>query len=656
MKTVMRSQVWAIGYFLTCGMAPGASTINANAVNPNLFIVSTFTQGLNAPLGATQLSDGSLLVGVGQVYTDLTLLRFVDANNDRVAHGPGTTLYTQTGGGSVTALVKAGNYILAGTSNVSTNQSITVLQPGLKPGDPLIVLGSLNFAFPPGWDHYNMGAAVRAVLGQSNAYDAVFNVGSQFDAQVSIGKVTLSGLASAKLDGESLYMVRLQFNGSSVTASNLTKVATGTRNVVGMAFHPVTGDFYFADNAIDGPGADGDEPPQADELNKIPAAALGVSILNFGFPTCYVEYRTGAFIGSGCIQPVVAFQPLPNGTPLGQESEGPTQMVISPASFPAGFNNGVFVGFCGKKTTGISNEENALVYYDFGTGKYIHFFESGTPGGGLPIGLYANRNSLFIQDYALGTVTQIDAAPAGASLDLNADGKSDILWQHPSTGDLWVWFMNGTAYAGAASISPPTAWRVPGAADFNGDGKPDILWQHPSTGELWVWYMNGASWAGQSQISPATEWRVVGTGDFNGDGKPDILWQHPSTGELWVWYMNGASWAGQAQISPPTGWSVAGAADLNADGKPDILWQHPSTGELWVWFMNGASWAGQAQISPATAWKVVGTGDFNGDGKPDILWQHPATGELWTWLMNGSAMASGVQLGGATAWKAIGER
>ena len=240
--------------------------------------------------------------------------------------------------------------------------------------------------------------------------------------------------------------------------------------------------------------------------------------------------------------------------------------------------------------------------------------------------------------------------------DFNADSRADILWQLPSTGDLWVWFMNGTALAANAALSGPTSWRVPAAADFNGDGKPDILWQHPSTGDLWVWFMNGTSWAGQSPLGGPSDWRVVGTGDFNGDGKPDILWQHPASGELWVWYMNGTSWTGQSQISTATPWRVVGTADLNGDGKPDLLWQHPASGELWVWLMNGAGWAGQVQLNTATPWKVVGMGDYNGDGKPDILWQHPATGELWTWLMNGTAMASSVQLGGATPWNAIGSR
>ena len=34
--------------------------------------------------------------------------------------------------------------------------------------------------------------------------------------------------------------------------SNLTRIAAGVRNAAGLAFHPTTGDLYFADNGIDG--------------------------------------------------------------------------------------------------------------------------------------------------------------------------------------------------------------------------------------------------------------------------------------------------------------------------------------------------------------------------------------------------------------------
>ena len=246
--------------------------------------------------------------------------------------------------------------------------------------------------------------------------------------------------------------------------------------------------------------------------------------------------------------------------------------------------------------------------------------------------------------------------PPVPGFDFNSDGKADILWQHPSTGELVAWIMNGSAWAANAPISGSTEWRVPAAADFNGDGTADILWQHPSTGELWVWFMNNSTRIGQTSISPPTTWRVVGTGDFNGDGKADIVWQHPSTGELWVWFMDGPTWTGQAQLSPPTAWKVVATADFNGDGKADIVWQHPATGELWVWFMNGVTGSGQIQISPSTPWRVQGTGDYNGDGKPDILWQLPSSGELWVWYMNGAAWAGQAPISGPTPWTAIGWR
>jgi hypothetical protein len=235
--------------------------------------------------------------------------------------------------------------------------------------------------------------------------------------------------------------------------------------------------------------------------------------------------------------------------------------------------------------------------------------------------------------------------------DFNGDGKPDILWQNPDTGELWVWFLNGTVWTGNAPISGPTTWRVPAVGDFNGDGKTDLLWQNPATGELWVWYMNGTTRTSDAPISGPTEWRVPAVADMNGDGKPDILWQHPGTGELWVWYMNGVTRTGNAPISGPTAWRVPAVGDLNGDNKPDILWQHPTTGELWVWLMNGTTRSSDAPVSGPTVWRVPAARDMNGDGKPDILWQHPDTGELWTWFMNGTAWAGNAPVSGPTTWR-----
>ena len=77
-----------------------------------------------------------------------------------------------------------------------------------------------------------------------------------------------------------------------------------------------------------------------------------------------------------------------------------------------------------------------------------------------------------------------------------------------------------------------------GVNDFTNDGKPDLLWQHPATGAVLLWTMNGTSYASGTIVNAGgTLWQVAGTGDFNGDNSPDIIWQDPSTGAVLVWFM-----------------------------------------------------------------------------------------------------------------------
>ncbi|MBI4691672.1 MAG: VCBS repeat-containing protein [Nitrospirae bacterium] len=235
--------------------------------------------------------------------------------------------------------------------------------------------------------------------------------------------------------------------------------------------------------------------------------------------------------------------------------------------------------------------------------------------------------------------------------DFNCDGKPDILFQNESTGQLQAWFMDGATQIGSGYLSPDNPgnvdWKVVGIDDFNGDGKGDILFRYEGTGDLVVWYMDGTTETDWSFLTPPTpgdtNWKVTGIGDFNSDGKPDILWQHQSTGKLMVWYMDGVTRSSYAYPNPDnpgdTDWRVTGVDDFNSDGKPDILWQHQSTGQLAVWYMNGIKRSNSTYLSPDNPgdinWKVVGIDDFNSDGKPDILWQHHSTGQLAVWYMDG---------------------
>jgi len=73
--------------------------------------------------------------------------------------------------------------------------------------------------------------------------------------------------------------------------------------------------------------------------------------------------------------------------------------------------------------------------------------------------------------------------------------------------------MNGLTIARPGSINSLSdqAWQVQGIGDFDGDGKADILWRNSSTGENYIWLMNGLSTASQGSVNfvdPASGWQV----------------------------------------------------------------------------------------------------------------------------------------------------
>jgi len=263
------------------------------------------------------------------------------------------------------------------------------------------------------------------------------NVGSEFNnvATPAGDTVKLSGTGfsstpSATLHGDSLYMIRIDTTGAQPTVTAVQQVASGIRNVYGMAFDPA-GNLYFTDNGMDSlppgstqPVAPDGEPPQADELNMISAAQLGAGApVDFGFPNCYIQYAYGGVpgvpVGSGCVQPLAAFQPLTDSHGVQHELEGATDLAFAPAGFPAPYNNGIFVGFTGGESP---NDEAGLAFYSFTTHSYIAFIQSGNPLIGDILGVTSTGNALYISDFGTGTVYEIQAAatPEPSSVLLTA--------------------------------------------------------------------------------------------------------------------------------------------------------------------------------------------------------------------------------------------
>jgi len=39
-------------------------------------------------------------------------------------------------------------------------------------------------------------------------------------------------------------------------------------------------------------------------------------------------------------------------------------------------------------------------------------------------------------------------------VDVTGDGKADLLWEDPATGELAVWILDGTTVVGSAPLTP----------------------------------------------------------------------------------------------------------------------------------------------------------------------------------------------------------
>lgn len=487
-------------------------SIQGPGVNEDDFRMTEFASGLNFPVGMVELDDGSVLVATsnGNSFygsSSGSLIRLADTDGDGVSDSS-QTLVTNVPGGKLSALRRSGDLIFA--TGQGSGVPISVYRLGSEVDDPLSLQGTITISYSGSWLHPHSALGVRPTPGVPDSHDLFFQLGSRTNFTDTTATRPLSSTigSSGNLAGDALHMIRIADLGSSVSGANPIQIATGLRNAAGMAFHPTTGDLYLQDNGIDGINVP-IEPTSADELNVIPAADVGGSIEDFGFPSTYVEYRTETVVGSTGIQPLVDFQPIP--APDGAEAEGPNDIAFSPSSFPDALQNGIFVGMHGQFSGGgISNEENPLVFVDLEDNSYFHFISNAEPGVGHLDGLLTTQDSLFVADLSpggglgsgnrnSGKIYQIQArAPVPG--DFDGDGDVDI-------NDLAKWQGDFGQNGGSDADS-----------DGDSDGTDYLAWQQ-------------AFAAGQTQSSnsaavpePTTAFLAIALGVCS------LAWRQPATG------------------------------------------------------------------------------------------------------------------------------
>ncbi|MBY0336685.1 MAG: FG-GAP-like repeat-containing protein [Acetobacteraceae bacterium] len=189
--------------------------------------------------------------------------------------------------------------------------------------------------------------------------------------------------------------------------------------------------------------------------------------------------------------------------------------------------------------------------------------------------------------------------------DTDGDGRADILLRG-ADGSWAVQRMDGTGTLGTSGGTLDTAWSIAAVADFNGDLRADVLWRNGTTGQLYLWQMNGTTVSSQgSYATPGADFAVAGTGDFDGDGRADVLIKHGTGNWFWGYITSAATtsagsggWMG----AEGGGYTLAKVADYTGDDQADLLFFEATNGYLWLQGMNGLS------IAAAGGAGVAGSG------------------------------------------------
>lgn len=230
--------------------------------------------------------------------------------------------------------------------------------------------------------------------------------------------------------------------------------------------------------------------------------------------------------------------------------------------------------------------------------------------------------------------TTLAAGVKPMSLDINGDGRTDLVYASQATSGFWVYRLADTSGGYAPAVTTTIASTGHDRAigfDYNSDGIDDIL--VPYSGSTW-WAIQGLAGGGlQAPINSGTTNDSVDamSADVDGDGREDLVYRVQSQG-IFVRYRetSGGFSAVSTQIMndllrPKLRVDYKSSRryqfDVNGDGAEDILIftgkaRVPS--KIWVWtYQNGTF--NNHYVTDVTANEKPLPLDMNGDGYSDLV-------------------------------------
>ncbi|MCX6290696.1 MAG: FG-GAP-like repeat-containing protein, partial [Bacteroidetes bacterium] len=264
----------------------------------------------------------------------------------------------------------------------------------------------------------------------------------------------------------------------------------------------------------------------------------------------------------------------------------------------------------------------------------------GGNGGGAFVSVYRNTSTVGSISFAARQDFTASSGQGNGNriIDIDGDGKPDLLSVHWSGNCLWV-LRNTSTGPGIISFAPGVSFATTtqphkiDVGDLDGDGKPDVVITAFTSNTMSVFRNTSTagtiSFASRQDFAPGTVPYFVHIGDLDGDGKSDIALVNRDVATLAI-YQNKStpgiiSLAARQDFATPTGtFTHYGVAfgDLNGDGKPDIVVGNYTLNVTSV-FRNTSvpgtiSFATRVDLPSGVSYDV-GIDDFDGDSKPDIV-------------------------------------
>jgi RHS repeat-associated protein len=331
-----------------------------------------------------------------------------------------------------------------------------------------------------------------------------------------------------------------------------------------------------------------------------------------------------------------------------------------------------------------NGSRDAALPFDFdGDGRMDLFLYR--PGSSTAAVMRSNGDGSFTQTVLSGTGFagynlrhQDDKAIA---FDFDGDGRSDLFFYRPDTGNVGVVRSNGDGSFTAVYLSD---FGIGGydfrslrdrvfAFDFNGDGKSDLCFYRPGDGIIFILRSNGdgsftpvtTSWSGIAGFDLMGPTDRAFAFDFDGDGRSDLCLYRPDRGLISIARSNGDGTFATTYLSGNgiAGYDLRGRRDVvlpfdfNGDGKSDLFIYRPDGGLACVVRSNGdgtfsqayLSWNGIAGYDLRGSADQVMPFDFNGDGKSDLFIYRPDVGLACVARSNGDGSFTQVYL----SWSGI---